>query len=102
MQEKLTELMKDKEFVKKILEMETPEEVQKALAEKGVDLSIEQIEDIRKGIIARVSSEEEMSDEQLEQVAGGFIGDLINLVTDVVIKTGEMVDSIMRSRRRSW
>ena len=70
MQEKLNELLKDEAFVKELLEKETAEEAQKLLASKGIELTIEQLEAIQK--VSKAQNNEELGDEQLEQVAGGF------------------------------
>ena len=42
-EELLKEVLSDEAFAKSLIEMETPEDVQTALKEKGVDLSIEDI-----------------------------------------------------------
>jgi predicted ribosomally synthesized peptide with nif11-like leader len=74
--DKIKEIFADQDFVAKLLEMETPEEVQAAVKEKGVELTLEEIEAARKETVNRLEKKDsdEVSDEQLEQVAGGFIG----------------------------
>ena len=70
--EKLNVLVQDVAFAEALSEMENAESVQKALAEKGVDLTLEQIaqwgEAIRKS-----HTEGELSEDDLEDVAGGAI-----------------------------
>lgn len=68
-EEQIKELFSDETFVASILEMETPEEVQKALSERGLDLSLEEINTIQNSLS---NEEEELSEDQLEEVAGGF------------------------------
>ncbi len=69
MNEKLNELLKDESVVKELLEQETAEDAQKFLASKGVEISIEDLEEIQKILAAQ--SDEEMDDGELENVAGG-------------------------------
>ena len=70
--EKLKEIFADKDFTAKVLEMETPEEVQKAVKAKGVEMSLEEIDSI-KDFVEKNSEGEELTDDQLENVAGGSI-----------------------------
>ncbi len=70
---KLKEAFADQEFAKKILEMETAEEVQSALKGKGVDLSVEEIKAIHNQLVRQLESGEDLDKDQLKNVAGGFV-----------------------------
>lgn len=74
---RLEEIFADQEFTRKTLEMETAEEVQQALKDKGVDLSVEEINGIWKGVMQQLESGEELGKEQLKNVGGGVAGILI-------------------------
>lgn len=67
----IKEVFSDREFVESLLELETAEEVQAALKEKNLDLSVEDIENIQKALITQESSE--LSEEEMENVSGGFV-----------------------------
>ena len=96
--EKFTALLRDEAFVKELIEQETVEDAQKLFASKGVDITVEQINEIRNGVIARVGDDsEELSDDQLENVAGGF-ADAITAVVDAVIAVGDLVHTVTRRR----
>jgi predicted ribosomally synthesized peptide with nif11-like leader len=102
---KLKEIFADKEFVEKTMAMETAEEVQSAVKEKGVDISIAEIESVKAELANHVSNpdSEEVSDEQLENVAGGFaisalIGGLI--ISGAVAAGGATI--INEAVRRRW
>ena len=95
--EKFSALLKDEAFVKELVEKETVEEAQALLASKGVELSADQLNEIRKGIAARIEGGEELSDEQLENVAGGF-ADAITSVVDAIISVGDFVHTVTRRR----
>ena len=96
--EKFTALLQDEAFVKELIEQETVEDAQKLLASKGVEFTVGQINEIRNGVIARVGDgSEELSDEQLENVSGGF-ADAITAVVDAVISVGDLVHTVTRGR----
>jgi predicted ribosomally synthesized peptide with nif11-like leader len=86
MNEQIQKIFSDEAFVAALLEMETPEDVQKAIADKGLELSLEDINTIKNSL----SSEEgELSEDDLENVAGGSaaeIGAAIGHAIDLTVK----------------
>lgn len=100
MNEKFNKLMEDEAFVDKLLAMETDKDIQAFLAENDVELSLEEIAAIKKGVEVRLSESEELSDDMLENVAGGSdVSDLITAVVDAVCSFG---DSIHKWTRGRW
>ena len=93
--EKLKEVFSEEAFVKALFEMETAAEMQQALSSKGIQLSEEEVAGIRT-LFAKVKSGEisreqlekwsvqaengELSEEILEQVAGGSCSAIVFLV----------------------
>ena len=71
--EKIEQLMRDEAFAKRLLTMEDNTAVQKAFAEEGVDLTLEQINRIAETVYG---SSGELDEGQLETVAGGFMEEL--------------------------
>ena len=69
-EQKIKNVFADEEFVVSIMNMETAEEVQAALAEKEIEISVEEIEAIREKLI---SKDGELSEEDLEDVSGGVV-----------------------------
>jgi hypothetical protein len=69
---KLKELFSDEAFMTSLLKLETPEEVQKALKAKGLELSIEEIKYI--GAVLEKAAEKggTLNEADLEKVAGGI------------------------------
>ncbi len=63
----------DEAFVKSLFVPETPEEVHIALKGKDIELPVEEIIKIKNMIVKKMDSGEELSDEELEDVAGGFL-----------------------------
>ncbi len=86
-EQKMKEVFSDEQFVKSLLELETPEEVQKVLAEKEIDVTEEEIVKARE-ILIRYNNGE-LSEEELENVAGGGLlsilgGVVAGLIANVV------------------
>ena len=87
--QKLNEVLADEAFVKELLLMQKPEQVQEALEDRGVELSLDGVElsldeiekmgaFIRKVQTGEISKEQvqkmadgELSEDELEQVSGG-------------------------------
>lgn len=73
-QAKLEELMKDEAFVNAMFSKENSEEVQKLFAEKGVALTMEEVESLASAILQAAPVENgELSEDALDSVAGGRI-----------------------------
>ncbi|MDO4744882.1 MAG: hypothetical protein Q4A86_05835 [Clostridia bacterium] len=101
--EKMKEVFSDEAFVKSVLELETAAEVQAALKEKGVELTEEEILAIRK-LLSKLESGEvtkeqlavwqkqaedgELSEEALEQVAGGSFWDKVLFFLGFLVPSG--------------
>lgn len=97
--EKMKEVFADEAFVKSLFELESAAEVQAALKEKGVELSEEQIVGIRE-LLLKVESGEisvaqlengELSEETLEQVAGGLAGTTILAIYLGILGGGQVL-----------
>ena len=65
----------EEQLVEKLLQQETPEEVQVLLKENGVDLTMEEIVEAREVLIKALerAEEGELSEEDLEEVTGGAL-----------------------------
>lgn len=70
--EKLAQLMADEAIAREVLYIDSPEDVQKYLADKGVDLSIEEIQEWA-GEINKAMASEELDADDLDSVAGGIV-----------------------------
>ena len=67
-------LAQDEAFLEKILGLDTPEEVQIAFKEKGVELTLEEIEIFAQIVKLAVENDGVLSDEVLERISGGVEG----------------------------
>lgn len=80
----IREVVSDENFVKGLFELETPEEVQIALRQKDISLSIEEIVKVRELMLKRLEKGAELSDEELESVTGGSV----TVIAGVIILVG--------------
>ena len=116
--EKMKEVFSDEEFVKSLFELETPEEVQAALKEKEIELSTDEIcqmrdflsryqegtltEEEKKAVeLAGKYNKGELSEEELENVSGGlgfFTTSVIVEVNAICHAVGMEVGSKNRGR----
>ena len=69
MNERIKEVFSDEAYVQEFLAFETPEEAQASLEEKGIDMSIEELNQVA-DLLNRYS-EGELSEEELADIAGG-------------------------------
>ena len=70
-EKRMQEVFSNEAFVATLLEAENPEEVQALVKEKGLDLTLEEIEAI-KNQLAKIESGDALSADELDEVAGGF------------------------------
>ena len=87
------ELFADKEFVKSLLALETPEQVQAAAKAKGLDLTLDEISAI-KGSLTKTNGE--LSEADLEKVAGGT--EFLTPIIEIVQIVPNIITDIVRSR----
>lgn len=69
--EKFLELIKDQSSAKELFMKQSPEEAKDYLNEKGIDCSVEDVQQIGKFITSVVGRNEELSESDLSAVAGG-------------------------------
>ena len=75
-EEKIRAIASDEAFIKELLNKETPEEAQAMLAEREIDLCLEDIVKMRAIIekkMEQAQAGEEITDDDLEDVAGGCV-----------------------------
>ena len=106
-EERIKEVFSDEAFVKALLEQEEAAQVQAMLAEKEIDLSIEEINKLQELLLKQSSGEvdeEELSEDALEDVAGGslvVLGALIIATLGLGLVAGSAA-CLASNRRRRW
>jgi len=69
----IKEVLSDEAFVGALIKLETAEDAQKALKEKGVDVSVEELNKIREQMMKLAESDGELTLEQMDDAAGGLL-----------------------------
>ncbi len=103
-EELLKSVLSDSDFAQKLLEMESPEEVQSALKNKGIDLTLEDIHAVQ-NILANQENGE-LNEDELENVAGGSltimgalgVASIISACCGGAVSLGNKVDTWTRRR----
>ncbi len=98
-EERIKVLFSDEAFVKELMALETPEEVQALLAENEIDLSVEEIKQLNEFLSEHAG--EELTEEDLENVAGGFLDCALLAIALAAVVCGVIV-GIEQARRRRW
>ena len=85
-EEKITEAMRDIKFVEKIIDIRSPEEMQKAFATKEIGLSLKEAQAVLSTIKKLSESKPgEVSDEDLEEISGGATSSTNSIIPLVII-----------------
>ena len=98
----IKEIFSDEAFLKSLSEMENAEEVQAALKEKGLDLSIDDILKIQKTLTSQENGE--LSEDEMENVAGGFAitAGIVSAIGGVIGATGSGGTFVHTFTRGRW
>ncbi len=91
---KIKEVFSDEQFVKELLELETPEAIQSALAGKDIDVTLEDIVKTRE-LLSRYNSGD-LSDAEIQSVVGGCAISVFSILTSAK----QSIDSPYISRRK--
>ena len=106
-EERIKEVFSDEEFVKELFSKETPEEAQALLAEKEIDMSIDELVKLKDIVAAKLQAAEngestEITEEDLADVAGG-VAVLFAIMGLVVVGVGMMMAiPYIDFERRRW
>ncbi len=86
---KLNELKDNEAFMKKVVQSDTPKEMQEVFKDAGVDFTMEEVTDfikaVQDGANKILNATEELSDDELEQITGGSLGRILGWVVSAVI-----------------
>jgi hypothetical protein len=102
-EQEIRDIFSDEAYVSSLLALDTAEEVQASLTEKGLVLSTEEITTLLESIQKYAESDGELSEDSLETVTGGFLtGILVAMVLTLIIGSGLTAGAaaVVRSRRR--
>ena len=91
-EKRIKEAMSDESFVKGLLALESSGEAQNAFREKGIEVGAEEILELRDALVkaSKRAAENggELSMEDMEEVAGGYLDTITNIV--ITIATNDL------------
>ncbi len=87
--EKIIELAQDQKFIDKLLTMEDNSEVQKAFAEEGVNLTVEEIDQMAE---MAFGDHGELDESELEKVSGGFLAEAAIVCSGIALFANAMAE----------
>jgi len=70
---KIEDLKNDREYLDKLAAQDTPEKIQATFAEKGIELTLEEVKTIIVGVVDSLDNSETLDEVMLENVSGGFV-----------------------------
>lgn len=104
MEQKLAQLQAkieaDKSLAEKLLSQENPQDVQSLLKEQGLEFSLEEINSLRDILVklAQKGENGELSDEDLEDVAGGIAATTTIAVISATFTAANFTHNVTRGR----
>ncbi len=93
----LAKLEADKGLAEKIFGLETPEEVQSFLKTQGLEFSLEEIDSIKNALVKAVQKGE-LTDDDLDDVAGGIAATTVIAGISATITAANFVHNVSRGR----
>ena len=104
--ERIKEVFSDEEFMKELFSKETPEEAQALLAEKDIDLSVDELVKLKDLVVEKLQAAEngesvELTEEDLEDVAGGWAPVIAAAVTAFAIIL-VIAPPLFKANRARW
>ena len=73
LKEKVVNAFSDEALLETVLKSEDMAEIQGALKAKGIDMSLDEVKKMTEQIDAQMENDGELTDDQMEQVAGGIV-----------------------------
>ena len=100
--ERIKEIFSDKDFVIELVSLEDTADIQALLKTKGIELDLEQIEKAKELVekkMALIEAGDELSDDELDEVSGGFTGaGLASLIISIISIVGGITITKTRGR----
>lgn len=104
-EEKIKKIFADEAFVKELLSLDAAEEIQTLLKTKGIELDLDQIEKAKALVakkIALVEAGEELGDDELDEVSGGFAITTLGVVSAIISVVGVASSVVITKTDGRW
>lgn len=96
-EKKLSDILKDEDFIEEIFTTATPQEVKELFQEKGLNLSNEETEKIIEIFEKNIENADNLSDDQLQNICGGTSEKI-----DINLENFLIQDSYLLESARQW
>lgn len=84
MNEKIMEKLKDAKFLEKIIVMSDEKDVKEAFKKEGLEITDEDLKDVRDHIEVTVEAISRIPEEELEEISGGYGDGLVDSISDSI------------------
>jgi hypothetical protein len=104
-EEKIKKIFADEAFVKELLSLDAAEEIQTLLKTKGIELDLDQIEKAKALVakkLALVEAGEELGDDELDEVSGGFAITTLGVVSAIISVVGIASSVVITKTDGRW
>ena len=104
-EEKIKKIFADEAFVKELLSLDAAEEIQTLLKTKGIELDLDQIEKAKALVakkLALVEVGEELGDDELDEVSGGFAITTLGVVSAIISVVGFASSVVITKTDGRW
>lgn len=106
MDEKVMAVLQQEGFVDKMFSLENPADVQALFAENGIELTVDEVKAIGRGLAQQLAEEgEELNEDDLDDVAGGsataIVGAIVEGIT-YIVRNARRIGRAIKDFFRRW
>jgi len=104
-EERIREIFSDEAFVKELLSLDAAADIQALLNTKGIELDLDQIEKAKALVakkLALVEAGEELGDDDLDEVSGGFAITTLGVVSAIISVVGIAANVVITKTDGRW
>ena len=104
-EERIREIFSDEAFVKELLSLDAAADIQALLKTKGIELDLDQIEKAKALVakkLALVEAGEELGDDDLGEVSGGFAITTLGVVSAIISVVGIAANVVITKTDGRW
>ena len=104
-EERIKERFSDEAFVKELLSLDAAADIQALLKTKGIELDLDQIEKAKEIVakkLAIIAAGEELGDDDLDDVSGGFAVTALGVASALITVVGIAANLVITKTDGRW
>ena len=104
-EERIKEIFSDEAFVKELLSLDAAADIQALLKTKGIELDLDQIEKAKEIVakkLAIIAAGEELGDDDLDDVSGGFAVTALGVASALITVVGIAANLVITKTDGRW